>query len=453
MLDIIFISYDELNADQNYKKLKDRFPLAKRVHHVKGIANAHFLAAKRSNTNFFYVVDGDSEIMDSFNFDYKPAEWDAKYVHIWHALNPALGIDYGYGGIKLFSKSFFKENSKLQLDFSTTLTADIKIINEVASVTHFNADPIRAFRGAFREAFKLSQTINNSKIDIDVRDEAKVRLEMWKHPLPHCRNRDSVMSGVEQGIAASNKCETLNDALFINDVDGFTVFDHLLKPQNYLDHKLDPAPHESNPMKPELFFTTRLSSILYDPYVKKHLSLEELRDAISDGQLLSKNWLVETLLNLVNNGVIETKPNESKKILILGGWIGTLALMINVREMPFEITSVDLDTRANTIAEKLNYDFKFGTIAADMYDVDYSPYDIIINTSSEHIPNISAWRKKIPSGKVVIVQNNNFLEGAGHISNVKNSEELNFIMNLSDMYYEGTRRFKQYDRYMLIGKS
>jgi len=37
MYDIIFISYNEPNADKNWLALKSRFPMAKRVHGIKGI--------------------------------------------------------------------------------------------------------------------------------------------------------------------------------------------------------------------------------------------------------------------------------------------------------------------------------------------------------------------------------------------------------------------------------
>ena len=35
MYDIVFISYNESNADKNYAVLKSRFSMAKRVHGVK----------------------------------------------------------------------------------------------------------------------------------------------------------------------------------------------------------------------------------------------------------------------------------------------------------------------------------------------------------------------------------------------------------------------------------
>ena len=88
MFDIIFISYQEPNAEANWKALKERFPMAKRVHGVKGIHQAHIQAANKSFTKMFYVVDGDAEIVDDFNFDHKVSEWDLDCVHVWRSRNP-----------------------------------------------------------------------------------------------------------------------------------------------------------------------------------------------------------------------------------------------------------------------------------------------------------------------------------------------------------------------------
>ena len=55
MYDMVFISYQEPNADENWDKLKSRFPLARRVHGVKGIHQAHIEAAKKSHTHMARV--------------------------------------------------------------------------------------------------------------------------------------------------------------------------------------------------------------------------------------------------------------------------------------------------------------------------------------------------------------------------------------------------------------
>ena len=83
MFDIIFISYNEPNAEANYNKLQSRFPLAKRINGVKGIHQAHIAAAKKSFTRMFWVVDGDAKVLDTFNFDYKPE--DLETVYVWRS--------------------------------------------------------------------------------------------------------------------------------------------------------------------------------------------------------------------------------------------------------------------------------------------------------------------------------------------------------------------------------
>ena len=65
--DIVFISYQEPNADENYKRILKRFPQCKRIHGVKGIHQAHIEAAKLCNTPMFWIIDGDADIVEDFN--------------------------------------------------------------------------------------------------------------------------------------------------------------------------------------------------------------------------------------------------------------------------------------------------------------------------------------------------------------------------------------------------
>lgn len=445
MLDIFFISYDEPNADLNWADLKKRFPCARRIHGVKGIAEAHAAAAKKSNTRMFYVVDADAEIAPDFDFKYKPPEWDSQYVHIWHALNPATGDSYGYGGVKLFAKNFFKQINGY-IDFSTSLTSDVKIMPQIACTTRFNSDAIRAFRGAYREAVKLYLTVKTHS-DPYIRDEARQRLNKWLSPIQSADYRSAIISGVRSGIKDAAAFGQRNIS-FINDHDYLVRHIKEKLPEIDLDYSVN---LKSTAMKHDLFFSTRIASALYDPAVLSNLRVEELRDAMSDGQLLSKYWLVEQLNNLIVTGAAGEKSNY--RVAILGGWIGTLSLMMNSWELPVSITSVDTDRRANQIAKKLNYDFDFTTVDQDMYEHDCSAYDVIINTSSEHIPNIGQWVSTLPPGKLLIVQNCNNDTIADHISCAKNSSQLRNELQLAEVLYEGTKKFPQYSRYMVIGKT
>lgn len=416
---------------------------------MQGIANAHIAACKKANTKFFYVVDGDAEVLDTFKFDYKPPEYDAEYTHIWHAFNPALGMDYGYGGVKLFNKAFFK-NVTTQLDFTTTLAKGIKMMEEIACITRFNSDQVRSFRGAFRETVKLYIVSTDPTRPANEIREARERLAAWLDPLQSCDYRQYVLAGALAGISEVKRRVAEGNTLYINSHS--LIVERLVQQYPELDFQTSPQPKEDNPMKPELFFTTRIASAYYDPFVLEYVKIEELRDALSDGQLLSKNWVVEVLHDLIEEGKL---PVEGKQIrvAILGGWIGTLSLMMNAWELPVAITSVDLDERSNRVAEKLNYDFTFNTMTMNMYDIDYSQFDLIINTSSEHIPDIPKWRSQIPEGKIILVQNNDFEEGNGHVSCVRNSNELRKQLKLAEVIYEGTRTFPQYSRFMLIGRT
>jgi len=170
MYDIVFISYDEINADANYARLKERFPLAKRVHGVDGIHNAHIAAAKKAFTKMFWVVDADAIILDDFNFDYEVTKWDLDVVHVWRSRNPVNGLEYGYGGVKLFPKILTINMRTDTVDMTTTISSKFKAMPTVSNITAFNTDPFTTWRSAFRECCKLV-LINN--------EESLVRLDRW----------------------------------------------------------------------------------------------------------------------------------------------------------------------------------------------------------------------------------------------------------------------------------
>jgi len=175
MYDIIFISYNEPNADKNYAKLKARFPRAQRVHGVTGIHQAHITAAKKSFTKMFWVVDGDAEIVDAFNFDYVVSKYDLECVHVWRSINPVNGLEYGYGGVKLLPKMLTANMNVSTADMSTSISPLFKAIDEVSNVTTFNTDPFNAWKSAFRECVKLSSKV------IDRQDDSETahRLKVW----------------------------------------------------------------------------------------------------------------------------------------------------------------------------------------------------------------------------------------------------------------------------------
>lgn len=174
--DIFFLSFDETNREKNQFLLKNRFPETRRLHGIKGLKLAHKMCAKLSRTPFFFIVNGDNEIHESFNFEL-PEIPLKNQVYCWRCFNPAINLTYGFGGIKLFPKSAFEGTLFSNApDISTSLKASYRIVNKVASVTRFNVSPLEAFRGAFRECVKLSSTciLNQNAL------ESGNRLKAWR---------------------------------------------------------------------------------------------------------------------------------------------------------------------------------------------------------------------------------------------------------------------------------
>ena len=212
--DIIFISYLESNADKNWLQLKERFPRAKRVHGVAGILEAHQEAARRSNTDFFFTIDGDNQILPSFSFQNIHPSLCQDSLYVWRCRNPVNGLTYGYGAVKLYNKSIIGRMTELkESDLATTAFRHYQIIDEVASETHFHCTPKEAWRGAFRECAKLTQQLQNNPRD----KQTQERLHIWCHHSSDHNNGQWVIRGANSGKAfASNINTGQSIAKFIN---------------------------------------------------------------------------------------------------------------------------------------------------------------------------------------------------------------------------------------------
>tara|TARA_Y100001954_G_C15804325_1_gene601838 strand:+ start:521 stop:1852 length:1332 start_codon:yes stop_codon:yes gene_type:complete len=173
--DIVFISYEEPNADENYKRILERFPQCKRIHGVKGIHQAHIEAAKLCNTPMFWIIDGDADIVEDFNFDYQVPVWQWDHVHVWRSRNPINGLVYGYGGVKLFPRELTENMDVSKPDMTTSISAKFKTIQQISNITAFNTGEFETWKSAFRECCKLSSKV----IDRQKEAETETRLKIW----------------------------------------------------------------------------------------------------------------------------------------------------------------------------------------------------------------------------------------------------------------------------------
>jgi hypothetical protein len=175
--DIVFISYRETNAEQNWKALNTKTPRAKRLHGVKGIHQAHIVAASMVHGPMFYCVDGDAVIEDEFAFDHEIEPSKQDHVHVFRARNPVNDLVYGYGAVKLLPTEHVRNLSltDFKTDMTTSINSKYQVVEQLSNVTAFNTDAFNAWRSAFRECAKLASRIIPSQIDA----ETQARLEVW----------------------------------------------------------------------------------------------------------------------------------------------------------------------------------------------------------------------------------------------------------------------------------
>jgi hypothetical protein len=165
--DIIYLSYDEPNAEKNYADLLAKVPWAKRVHGVKGSDAAHKACARLSETDRFVTVDGDNTIRPDFlnqEAEFKDGKDLSKCVLSWAGYNVINGLMYGNGGLKLWPKEYVlnmkthesapADDPHSQVDFCWD--AEYIQMNSCYSDVHNNATPYQAWRAGFREGVKMS---------------------------------------------------------------------------------------------------------------------------------------------------------------------------------------------------------------------------------------------------------------------------------------------------------
>lgn len=214
--DMVFISYQEPNADKNYKKVLERFPHCKRVHGVKGIHQAHIEAAKLCDTEMFWIIDGDATILKEFNFDYQCAQWDKDTVHVWRSINPINDLIYGYGGVKLFPTQKTIDMDLTKPDMTTSISDKFRAVGELSVITGFNTGEFETWKSAFRECCKLSSKV----IDRQKDTETQERLTIWTSVGSERKYGEYAILGAKAGKAYGEKHSGDIEALRkINDFD------------------------------------------------------------------------------------------------------------------------------------------------------------------------------------------------------------------------------------------
>jgi len=190
-VDIIFLSYDEPNAEENWADLQRKIPWAKRVHGVEGSDAAHKACADLSETKHFVTVDGDTIVDPKFmqvELDLDKLGVDDDYQFSWCGKIEANGLMYGNGSLKMWTKDFVK-NMKTHENTDGSDETSIEFcyfdnyyqLNENYSKSIITATPHQAWRAGFREGVKMS--LDRGKPTEDINSlwwQNRHRLFIWQ---------------------------------------------------------------------------------------------------------------------------------------------------------------------------------------------------------------------------------------------------------------------------------
>jgi hypothetical protein len=200
--DIVFLSYDEPNADLQYADLLNKAPWAKRVHGVKGSDAAHKAAANLSETEWFITVDADN-IVDPKFFDLDLDMTDPKIqVYGWCGRNNINGLRYGNGGLKIWKKDFVlnmrtheaAESDRAQVDFCWE--DGYRNFPVTYSDSVITGSAFQAWRAGFREGVKMT-LLDGEKVP-----PMEIRERIWWHNIHRLRMWSTVGAHEENGLFA-----------------------------------------------------------------------------------------------------------------------------------------------------------------------------------------------------------------------------------------------------------
>lgn len=184
------------------------------------------------------------------------------------------------------------------------------------------------------------------------------------------------------------------------------------------------------------------------------------KDAFSSGQIGSKIWLAEILEDIVLDLHFQGLLTQPLNIVTIGGWYGLLNFVLRTRNILNidYLRSIDIDQAACDNADLLNefwvwQNWKFKALCRDANNFEYFDFDIIINSSVEHIPS-KQWWENIPEGKLVVLQSNDMIHD-DHVHNHCNLQEFSEDFPMTRVLFEGEKLFEYDDwsfiRFMKIG--
>lgn len=181
--------------------------------------------------------------------------------------------------------------------------------------------------------------------------------------------------------------------------------------------------------------------------------IKDIINSVNENQLTGKQWLAEELIPFLN---------KDDKIFIAGPWYGLAALMICENfDTNLQIKLCDIDPLAEYFAKNFfcknskypNISYLTGE-ALECYLEKYYMYDVVINTSCEHMEKYDVKLMASTKNKdsIIAFQSNNYHSVDSHINTSNSLEEFIEYLDLKEVLYSGVKKLESCDRYMVIGK-
>lgn len=216
-LDIVYLTYRELFAEKYFCKLLRKYPNLKRLHGVKGLVNAVNLSAFLSESKYYVLIDGDNDVLDSFDLNKVQIPKEKNKLTLYMTKNPINDLVYGYGGIKVCPTENFRKIKYDRIDPTASGgIISLEPIHETASVTRFNSTPFDSWKAGFREVVMLTAQIDN---EIKMSSERiQKTVDIWKSKGINRKFGMWAIKGAIQGEQYALKHKNNFDELFkIND--------------------------------------------------------------------------------------------------------------------------------------------------------------------------------------------------------------------------------------------
>lgn len=181
------------------------------------------------------------------------------------------------------------------------------------------------------------------------------------------------------------------------------------------------------------FYLTKTKSIGHENFI----------ESFKQNQIKCKLWLVDEIANT---------NTKFDKILVIGSWNGVLLYELMKESCDigwFDFLDIDEQTHfhRNTYFEMHQMEKNYNSIKCNAEDFsDFDSYDLIINTSCEHMNIIP-----VVNGPLYALQSNNYKSVKEHINCVNSSMQLKEQYNITQTVFKGDLDMGHYKRFMVIG--